>query len=366
MQAHAIDVEAEARQLLAAGAAGFSMALIDKNGIYWSESHGFADIDAERPMSIDSVMNVASISKTVTGTSLMLLVEQGKLDLDRDVNDYLPFKVENPHFPGTSISTRQLLTHTSSIVDRGELYFSETVYFPGTDNPISLGNFVQKYASPSGEYFDPENFAPYPPGGERRYSNVAYGLAGYLVEVLSGQPLNEFSAERIFEPLGMQTTGWMLAEVDTHNHAALYEWGENGHALVEWYGLATWPDGGMRTSVRDLSHFFAAMINGGEFEETRIVDGHTLEVMFQPQVAEENGYRQAISWIYVDDMAGDTVVGHSGGDPGVNTHAYFYPATGRGVILLINTSSDVDSFNDAVTALRRALLDAALNPDASK
>jgi len=368
LQAQAVDVKTEARQLLEAGAAGFSMALIDKRGIYWSESHGFADIEAKRPMSIDSIMNIASISKTLTGTSLMILVEQGKLDLDRDVNDYLPFKVENPNFPGTQITARQLLTHTSSIVDIGELYFSETVYFRGADNPISLGDFVREYLSGSGQFFDPANFALYPPGDERQYSNIAYGLAGYLVEVLSGQPLNRYSADKIFGPLNMRSTGWMLTEVDTENHSGLYEWREDGHVEVEWYGLATWPDGGMRTSVRDLSRFLAAMINNGEFEGTRILSEHSLEAMFQPQfakgqvldsVVEDESHRQAISWSYSNDMASDTVVGHGGGDPGVTTHAYFYPATGRGAILFVNTSSEIDSFNQAVSELIRALLDAA-------
>ena len=369
LQAQVVNVETEARQLLEAGAVGFSMALIDKGGPYWTESHGFADIEAKRPMSIDFIMNVASISKTLTGASLMILVEQVKLDLDRDVNDYLPFKMENPHHPGIAITARQLLTHTSSIVDSGELYFSETVYFPGADNPISLGDFVREYLSSSGKFFDRANFALYPPGGEQQYGNIAYGLAGYLVEVLSGQPLNRFSADKIFEPLDMRSTGWMLAEVDTQNHSGLFEWRENGHVEVERYGLATWPDGGMRTSVRDLSRVFAAMINTGEFEGTRILSGHSLEAMFQPQfaegqvldsVVEDESHRQAIAWSYSNDMAGDTVVGHSGGDPGVTTQAYFYPATGRGAILLVNTSSEIDSFNQAVSALIRALLDAAL------
>ena len=167
----------------------------------------------------------------------------------------------------------------------------------------------------------------------------------------------------------MRSTGWMLAEVDTGKHSALYEWGENGHVAVEWYGLATWPDGGMRTSVRDLSRFFAAMINAGEFDGTRILGEHSLQAMFQPQfaegqvldsVAEGEGHRQAITWSYSNDRAGNTVVGHSGGDPGVTTHAYFYPATGRGAILLVNTSSDIESFNQAVSVLIRALLDAVL------
>jgi CubicO group peptidase (beta-lactamase class C family) len=320
-------------------------------------------------MSIDTVMNVASISKTLTGTSLMILVQQGKLDLDRDVNDYLPFKIENPHFPGTEITARQLLTHTSSIIDFDELYYSRTMYFPGADNPISLGEFVREYLSRAGVYFDPANFALYPPGSERQYSNIGYGLAGYLVEVLSGQSLNRFSAEKIFEPLDMRSTGWMLSEVDTEKHARLYELNKNGHVEVEWYGLATWPDGGMRTSVRDLSRFLAAMINTGEFAGSRILGSDILQVMFQPQfardevlenVAEDASRRQAVTWSYRDDLAANTVVGHSGSDPGVTTHAYFYPATGGGAILLVNTSSDIDSFNQAVTTMIRALLSTAM------
>ena len=78
----AADLEELAQNLLDAGAAGFAMALIDKDGIYWSSAHGHADIDADRPMTTDTVMNIASISKTVTGLSLMLLVERGDLDLD--------------------------------------------------------------------------------------------------------------------------------------------------------------------------------------------------------------------------------------------------------------------------------------------
>jgi CubicO group peptidase (beta-lactamase class C family) len=369
LQAKNSDVETAAQALLAAGAAGFSMALIDENGINWSESRGYADLARQRPMSIDTLMNIASISKTVTGTSLMMLVEQGKLDLDRDVNEYLPFKVIHPDHPDAPITARQLLTHSSSIVDRDEVYFSETVYFPGADNPISLGEFVQAYLSPAGRYHDPGNFAAHPPGTQRKYSNVAYGLAGYLVEVLSGEPLNRFSANKIFKPLGMTATGWMLGEIDTSQHALLYEWGEEGSDPVTWYGLATWPDGGLRTSVRDLSRFFAATIGGGELHGARILQEETVKAMFQPQFAagqvleaveEGEDERQAITWVYRTGQNGKTVAGHSGGDPGVAAHAYFYPDTGAGAILLVNTSSESEAFGLAVRDMIRALLKASI------
>jgi len=241
------DVEAAARQLLDAGAVGFSMALVDRDGIYWSEAHGYSDLA----------------------------------------------------------------------------------------------------------------------GRKRQYSNIAYGLAGYLVEVLSGEPLNRFSAEKIFKPLGMTGTGWMLSEIDTRQHAQLYELGEAEGVLVDWYGLATWPDGGVRTSVRDLSRFFAAMIGGGELKGTRILQATSVKAMFQPQfesgqvlqaVEDSENEQQAKTWVYRTGKSGKTVVGHSGGDPGVSTHAYFYPDAGVGAILLVNTSSDSEAFGLAVGATIKALL----------
>ncbi len=118
------EVDQAAQHLLDAGAAGLSMALIDGSGMTWSDSRGYADIAAQIPMSTDTVLNIASISKTVTATSLMLLVEQGKLDLERDINSYLPFTVVNTQHPEEIVTTRQLLTHTSAMIGGGQ--FEET------------------------------------------------------------------------------------------------------------------------------------------------------------------------------------------------------------------------------------------------
>ncbi len=365
-------VESAADKLLSAGAAGFSMAVINGDGVRWSEARGFANVAEQRPMTTETVMNIASISKTVTGTSLMMLVEQGKLDLDRDVNDYLPFTVRHPAHPDVAITTRQLLTHSSAIQDRKDIYSSETVYFRGADNPISLGDFVQAYLSVDGRFYDSSNFADYPPGTEKDYSNVAYGLAGYLVEVISGQPLNRFSAEHIFRPLGMNSTGWMLSEIDQQEHAMLYEWVGDERNTFGLYGLATWPDGGLRTNVTDLGKFFAAIIGGGQFQGTRILQESTVKTLLTPQFATgqvlevvEDGenQQQAITWVYRTLSEGSTVAGHSGGDPGVITHAYYFPEAGSGAVLLVNTSADSEALGLAVRDLMRALLGEAMNAE---
>jgi CubicO group peptidase (beta-lactamase class C family) len=363
------EIDKAAQDLSASGAAGFSMALVDRNGINWSGARGYADIENQRPMTVDAVQNIASISKTFTATALMLLVEQGKLDLDRDVNDYLPFRVVDARYPGKMITARQLLTHSSSIIDREALYFSESSYHPGGDNPVALGEFLQTYLSPEGKHYEAGNFASYPPGTQYQYSSIGFGLAGYLVEALTGVPLNQFSAEKIFKPLAMFASGWMLTEIDPDQHAKLYEWAHGKQVPVEWYGLVTWPDGGVRTSTRDLASFYAAMIGKGEFKGARIMQKASYEAMFSPQfipgqpleaVAEEHGHRQAIGWTYRTRKSGETVVGHSGRDPGVSTHAWFFPDAGVGAILLVNTSSQEEEFEQAVHNMIRVLLDSAI------
>lgn len=145
----------------------------------------------------------------------------------------------------------------------------------------------------------------------------------------------------------------------------LYEWVGDERNTFGLYGLATWPDGGLRTNVKDLGKFFAAIIGGGQFQGTRILKETTVKTMLTPQFATgevlevvEDGenQQQAITWVYRTLSDGSTVVGHSGGDPGVITHAYYFPETGTGAILLVNTSADSEALGLAVRDMMRALL----------
>ena len=100
---------------ITAGVALLTVALgFEGVGSVWADARGYADLGQQREMTTATLMNIASISKTVTASSLMLLVERGQLELDRDVNAYLPFEVRHPEFPGIAITMRQLLTHTYS------------------------------------------------------------------------------------------------------------------------------------------------------------------------------------------------------------------------------------------------------------
>jgi len=180
----------------------------------------------------DTVFQLASVSKTLTCAGIMALVEDGVIDLDADVNTYLPFEVHIPHAPSVPITMRNLLTHTSAISDRWQVWgtpWSEpTLYFHG-DSPISLGDFCRSYFVHGGtRYRRRKNFYERPPGIGYAYSNLAVALAGFVAEAASGVDFDELCKQRVFAPLEMTDTGFRLADIETSNLAKPHATVSNG------------------------------------------------------------------------------------------------------------------------------------------
>ena len=162
---------------------GLSACIVKENKLVWSKGYGWADVENKIPMTADTIQNIGSISKTVTATAVMQLWEEGKFELDDDVNGYLSFKVRNPRFLDIPITFRQLLTQRSSIMD-GPAYGKS--YACG-DPAVSLEDWIKEYFVPDGKYYDGEkNFHVWKPGTEdvpsspRAYTNVGFGLLGYF------------------------------------------------------------------------------------------------------------------------------------------------------------------------------------------
>ena len=324
-----------------AGIMGLGAAVIVNRQIVWMKGYGFADRQRTRPFTPNTIMNVGSIAKPFTGVAMMRAVQEGKLSLDEDVNKYLPFRVVNPHRPQEKITLRHLATHTSGITDRPEVYAG--TYHYGGDSPEPLGHFLEQYFSPDGKHYSPANFLDVKPGARRDYSNIGAGLAGYIVERAFGEPLNVYTRRHIFTPLRMTGTGWFLSEVDLANHSTLFV-SQNGVIIpIQHYGLTTYPDGGVRTSVADLSTFFIALLNGGEYQGTRILDARMAAEMQRFQFTDANrpeNYPAADgnSGLFWRTKYNGTRVGHGGNDPGVQADMLADTAKEVGVILLLNTS----------------------------
>jgi CubicO group peptidase (beta-lactamase class C family) len=324
------------------GIVGIGAAVIVNKKLVWTKGYGYADRDTKTPFTPNTIMNVASIAKTFTGVCIMKAVEEGKLSLDEDINKYLPFKVINPNFPNEKITLRHLTTHTSSLTDRYPFYGDSTIFYGGK-KPEPLGEFLKNYFTPTGKYYSQDNFLKSKPGQTRDYSNVGAGLAGYIVEIVTGKHLKENGKQLIFKPLKMNNTAWALADIDTNKHTKLYDKKGEKISKIEWYEGTTYPDGGIRTTVNDLSKFFIAMLSDGKYKQTRILKEETAKEMVRFQHNETNKpdnikldkLNQGIFWA---TKLGATRMGHNGSDPGVRTFMLSDLSKEIGVIIFYNTS----------------------------
>jgi CubicO group peptidase (beta-lactamase class C family) len=339
---------------------GVSACILKSGRIAWSKGYGWANIARRIPMSAEhTIQNIGSISKTVTGTAVMQLEERGLLGLDDDVNRFLPFTVRHPSAPDTPITVRMLLTHQSGIAD-GPAY-GET-YACG-DPKVALGDWLDDYLAPDGRHYGAAtSFQQSKPGEQWHYSNVGFGLLGYLVERLTGQSLAAYSRARILLPLGMDRSGWFLSEIDQSHHAIPYapadqeesskeigeyrkyglvssgpernELGAEYHPLC-LYSFATYPDGGFRTSVNQLARFVLAYVNQGAAGGGRVLAPETVRRMLTRQLAPAPDSEQGLVWRAVH-VGSEVRWGHNGADPGVRTNMWFRPADGVGVIVFVN------------------------------
>ena len=306
--------------------------------IVWTGAYGLANIEDDIAVCDTTMFLLASVSKLVTGTAVMQLCEDSLFGLDDSINDYLTsFQVIHPQYPSTPITFRMLLTHTAQIVDQWSLIM-DTLYTFGADSPIPLEDFLQGYLLPGGENYNSGNWTEDPPGSGHVYSCVGFALLGYLVEVISGMPFDEYCNGAIFEPLGMNRTSWRLLGLDQTTIAMPYKWQGGTHVPWEHYGYPYYPAGLLRSSTVDLSRFFRAFLQEGEFEGSRILESTTVDTMTTHQLtdiiyATGYSYYMGLAWLNIlpASLVDENIWcwGHTGGDWGVNTCALYSSAEGE-------------------------------------
>lgn len=323
---------------------GAAMCVISGDSIKWKKAFGYADINSKKLFQTTTVINVASVSKTVIGVAIMIAAEKGLIDLDTDINRYLNnFQVKNPHeVPGASkITLRHLSTHTSGITDRREVY--SNTYVRHSSSEALLKDFLLHYFSISGNKYSKDNFYKVIPGIYYHYSNIGASLAAEVLSEGTTIPFHDFCRTKIFKPLAMNNTSWFLSETAVDQHATLYDENATGIPL---YDLITFPDGSLHTTLDDLAKFLLMIINGGELNGQRIIQSSSVKEMFRHQFISSSSplnfdtahFNQGIFWHIEKNDEARYLIGHSGGDPGVTSYMYYSPFTKAGVILLINKS----------------------------
>ncbi len=332
---------------------GFAICAVNDDSIIWSNAYGKANIESGLDMNIDATMMIASISKTITSTAVMQLWENGLINIEYDINEYLPLKIRNPYFPDIPITIKQLLTHTSSIND-GTAY--DESYHCG-DPAISLKYWIKNYFIVGGEFYNAtENFNNWQPGEKLEYSNVGFGLLGYLVEEITGISFNEYCRRNIFDPLNMKNTGWYYHEVDSLNQITNYilidrdnlsdtdlinlsmrtpsNMDVNKIMPLCRYSFPNYPDGSLITSVRELSYFLRAIINDGTYNNAKILEKSTIDKMLTIQIS--GGKSQGLCW---SKLPFESFWGHSGGDYGIATYMFLNRKNKIGIITFQNSTS---------------------------
>lgn len=296
---------------------------------------GYGHVDAAHSVPVDpetTVFRAASISKVVTATAVLQLVEQGKLRLDADVNTYLQgFALEAG--PGRPVTVADLLTHTAGFEDR----------FLGALSP--LGEQV-----PLAAYFakrTPHRVVP--PGAEISYSNQGLALAGYVVEAVAGVPFEEYVRVHVLLPLGMTHS--------TFHQPPPAEWSLAGRAASSGRGprpvvINPYPAGTLVCSVADMGRFLIAQLNGGALPGGRILREDTLEEMQRQHWTALPGMPGVAYGFFESFGHGSRALFHTG-DSGHHSILYLIPEQKIGFFLVYAGS-------DASSAIREKFVDAFL------
>ena len=318
---------------------GLSACIVKDGDVIWNGIYGYANIEKNIEVTDSTLFMLASISKTFVATALMQLWETGSFGLDDNINDYLPFEVVNPYHPTSPITFRMILAHTSSIARNDQFWLPLVTW--GCDSPMPLGDFLQDWLLPAGAYYRSDNYKQYPPGSGGEYSNIAFALAGYLVEQISGKSFEQYCQDSIFGPLGLTETSWFLSELNV-DHVAVPT-GYDGNAYFQYgqFGFPVYPAGQLRTSALQLARHLVAFMQKGELADVRMLESTTVELMttiqypsirVDPQTPE---LQWGLGWYRWDTGAG-YLWGHEGGIYGVATLMYFDPEENYGVIALTN------------------------------
>ena len=302
--------------------AGAVISVVKDGKVIFARGYGYADVEKKKPVSVDATLfRPGSISKLFTWTAIMQLVQQGKLDLDRDVNEYLDFKI--PATYPQPITLRNILTHTTG--------FEETIkqLFVPEGTPLAP---LKDYLS---AHMPRRIFAP---GTVPAYSNYAATLAGYIVERISGHPFNDYITENIFRPLGMQHSTFAQPLPDELKPLMSngYEVG-SGHSKP-FELLEPAPAGSLSSTAADLSRFMIAHLQDGKFENAQILSPQTAQEMHTRQKGFHPDLNAMALGFYEESRNGHSIIGHGGDTIYFHSDLHLVLDAGVGFFLSYNSA----------------------------
>ena len=309
------------RRLREADIAGATVAVVQGDRILAMRGYGHADVAAGRQASPDqTVLPVASVSKLITWTAVMQLVESGQIDLDADINDYLDFRI--PDAFGRPVTMRHLMTHSAGFEDR----WPRTP--PVGTMPWTLAEYLHGISPPE---------RLWPPGEVVAYSNYSVELAGYIIERQSGELFADYVRRHIFEPLGMSSSSFVSPppQVLGPRLSRAYERASATEPMapLRWDPPIN-PGGSLVTTASDMARFMSAYLQGGSPREARILQAESIRTMFQES---DPLYRRTLGFWNLS-RSGLRVLGQSGDDDiGFHAMVQLFPDQNVGLFVGFNS-----------------------------
>lgn len=284
------------QQIEKADIAGGVIAVVKDGKILFEKGYGYSDAEKKTPISPqDTLFRPGSISKTFTWTAVMQQVEQGKLNLDADVNQYLDFKI--PQTFGKPTTLRDIMTHRSGL--------EETI------KDLFVGS--QTDLMPLAKYLPAHLPAQiFPPGTVPAYSNYATTLAAYMVQRISGQPFDDYLDEHFFKPLNMTRATFRqpLPESLKPFMSQGYNLGSGKAQPFEWVEVA--PAGSLSASAESMAHWMVMHLQNGRYGDAQILKPETAIEMHARQEGWPAGMNAMCLGFYEQNMNGHRVIAHGG------------------------------------------------------
>jgi CubicO group peptidase (beta-lactamase class C family) len=319
-------------QMKSGPVAGAIVIVVKDGQVFFQKGYGYEDVEKEVPVDpAQTLFRPGSVSKLFTWTSIMQLVEQGKLDLDADVNTYLKdFKVASTY--PQPVTLRNIMTHTAGFEDGGVGYL-----FAGkAEDLLPLGEWVAKHQParvrpPTTDWAD---------GTHASYSNWATALAGHIVEVVSGQSFDDYVAQHIFQPLGMtrSTFGEPLPEALAPRMSGGYTFEAGGFKSHGFEFIhAAGPAGSLTSTATDMARFMLAHLQDGALGDGRILKPETAQLMHTRVMSPDPALNGHALGFYETYINGRRIIGHGGDTQYFHSVLSLMPETGLGLFASVNT-----------------------------
>ena len=296
---------------------------VARNGkVAWEEGFGWADLEHHIPATHNTIYSLASVSKPMTATALMILVERRQVELDRPINDYLGQVKLTGHAGRSSKATvRMLLAHTSGL-------------------PLHYNFFPQNEASPRPpmeETIRRYGILVTKPGEKYQYSNLGYGIAGYIIERVSGMKYEKFMKEEVFRPLGLSHTS-VPTEPDSSRRWAIRYW--DSETPLPFYDFDHRGASAVFSSVHDLVRFGMFHLKVGLPDQEAILTDRSIDQMKRPIARRSASRGYGMGWQIFRNRNEPRVVAHTGSMGGVTAWLILIPGEKVAVALLANTQTN--------------------------